>query len=200
MRGGLILGLLLAIAAPAWGAGKIEPGAYCPFPEPGQKPACMDPARAKYGELFAALDEGEVDDEHIEALEVDVTDAGSDDAYLALSSLTYVYYTIARQAAAAPDADPVVAERLARLNDVLAGAYEAAADDPAYRDAMRTAARDLEARAPAVSLECTDASGEPVACRSTEDLLSRYATASEQIGIRGALRKILERFTGGPES
>ena len=44
-------------------------GAYCPFPEPGQKPACLDPARAKYEEVFAALDDGEVADEHIDALE-----------------------------------------------------------------------------------------------------------------------------------
>jgi hypothetical protein len=188
---------MLGIALPALGAGDMAPGAYCPFPEPGQKPACMDPARERYGELFEALDEGQVDDAQLQALEADVAaGAGSADAYTALSSITFVYYRIAQQAASAPDQDPVVVGRLARLNELLAGAYQAS-DDPEYRDAMRTAARDLEQRAPSVAFECSDKNGQPAECGATEDLLRRYANASEQIGIRGALRKLLERFTGG---
>ncbi len=193
--------LLLSISAPAWAGGKNEPGAYCPFPEPGQTPQCMDPARAEYGDVFAALDDGAISDEQLETLEADVAaGAGSENAYLALTSITFVYYTIAQQAAASPAEDPGVVRRLERLNALLSGAYRASADDVNYRDAMQSAAQDLQRRAPAVSLQCVDDAGQPAECQSTEALLHQYAAVSDEIGIRGALRKLLQRITGGPDT
>jgi len=191
-----VIALYPALGAAA-GDGKIGPGAYCPLPEPGQKPQCLDPARKQYESVFAALDEGTVDDEDLEQLEADVAvGAGSENAYLALNSITWVYYQLAQQAAAAPDADPVVVARLARLNQVLSTAYEASADSPQFQSAMLDAARDLQNRAPAVSVECIGEDGEPAECSATEALLRGYAAASGEIGIRGALQKLLERAVG----
>ncbi|MGE4608332.1 MAG: hypothetical protein AAEJ52_16450 [Myxococcota bacterium] len=189
--------LALALSPiPASGAGgtKAAPGSYCPLPEPGQTPQCLDPAREQYGSVFAALDDGVISDQQLETLEADVADgAGSDRAYLALSSITWVYYQIAQQAAAAAGEDPQVVARLERLNQLLSRAYEVSADSPQFQTAMLDAARDLQNRAPPVSLECIDADGRPAECSATEALLRGYAAASSEIGIRGALQKLLER-------
>ncbi len=203
MRTLLVYALTLAtaafcpLAASAAGADKVAPGAYCPLPEPGQKRQCLDPARREYEDVFAALDDGAVSDEQLEVLEADVASgAESDKAYLALNSITWVYYRIAQQAAAAPDEDPEVVARLDRLNQLLSSAYEASADSPRFQSAMVDAARDLQNRAPAVPLDCVDDDGQPSECSATEALLRGYAAASGEIGIRGALQKLLERAIG----
>ncbi len=191
----LALGLALAPIR-ALGAGGAK-GAYCPLPEPGQTPQCLDPARKQYELVFEALDDGAINDEQLENLEADVADgAGSDHAYLALNSITWVYYRIAQQAAAAPGGDPEVVARLDRLNRLLSSAYEASADSPQFQTAMLDAARDLQNRAPKVSIECLDEAGLPAECSATEALLRGYAAASSEIGIRGALQKLLERAGG----
>jgi hypothetical protein len=61
---------------------------------------------------------------------------------------------------------------------------------------MLDAARDLQQRAPAVPLECLDSDGQPAECSATEALLRGYAATSGEIGIRGALQKLLERAVG----
>lgn len=195
---GFALGLALApISAFGAGEAKVAPGSYCPLPEPGQTPQCLDPARAQYESVFAALDDGAINDQQLEKLEADVADgAGSDNAYLALSSITWVYYRLAQQAAAAPGEDPEIVARLDRLNRLLSGAYESSSDSPQFQTAMLDAARDLQNRAPKVSLECMDEAGDPARCSATEALLRRYAATSSEIGIRGALQKLLERAVG----
>jgi len=188
---------LFATAAAFAGGGGAVPGAYCPIPEPGQRSACQDPARAAYRDVFAALDEGAISDEQLETLEADVAaGARSHNAYAALNSITFVYYRIANDAAAAPGEDPNVVARLERLNRVLSRAYEASADDPRFQTAMLDAARDLQQRTPEVALACADAAGQPTECSATEALLRGYAATSGELGIRGALQKLLERAVG----
>ena len=94
---------------------------------------------------------------------------------------------------------PKIQEAMVRSDKtvvVLSRAYEASADSPQFQYAMLNAAQDLQERAPAVSLQCADAEGQPAKCSATEALLRSYAAASSEIGIRGALQKLLERVTG----
>jgi hypothetical protein len=191
----LFAGLVASTPAPA-GADEIGPGAYCPLPEAGEKPACLEPARTEYGAFFAAV-EGGVDEPDSAQIEADVTGGGdSENAYLALSSLTYGYYRLAQRVAASPDADPTSIARLERWNALLARAYEASADDPRYREAVEAAAADLHRR---MRLHCADAAGAPAACDSTEAVLRGVDAAGREVGIRGALQRLLERLfrTGG---
>ena len=51
-----------------------------------------------------------------------------------------------------------------------------------------------------VSLPCAGPDGEPRECNSTEDVLRGFNVASERVGIRGALERVIERFFGGDES
>ena len=194
--GGLLAGVLLA--SNALGAGEIRPGAYCPFPKPGEKPACMLPAKHEYGDFFAALDaEGDVGEAAAARLEADLAaGAGSENAYLALSSLAYGYYRLSQQAAAAPSADPELVARLERWNALLAKAYAASPQDARFRDSVREAALDLQRRAPPVSLACLDESGAHVRCDSTEAVLRDIDRLRDQVGVRGALSRLLGRFFG----
>jgi hypothetical protein len=194
----LLCGCLLA-APPAGAAGEIEPGAYCPFPKKGETPSCMEPAQQEYGEFFTALDDGdELSEADVSRLERDVASgAKSDTAYLAISSLSYGYFRLSQQAAANPGEDPAVVARLQRWNELLGEAYDVSAADPAYRQAVREAALDLQQHAPAVELDCADERGETVACNSTEVVLRGFNRAEEQIGIRGALGRLLHRMLGG---
>lgn len=191
--------IALGASPPAIGAnpGAIGPGSYCRLPEPGEKPACLEPAKQTYGaDVFAALDAGNVTDAQLEQLEDDVAaGSNSDNAYLALSSLTYAYWRMAQQAATAPGEDPAIVARLDRWNRLLGGAFETSSD-PEFRDAMVVAAEDLRDRAPAVSLRCVDSKGATSQCDSTDALLRGYEAASAEIGIRGALRRLFERITG----
>jgi hypothetical protein len=199
--GGLLAGVLLA--AGAQGAGEIRPGAYCPFPKPGEKPACMLPAKQAYGEFFAALDgNGDVDEAAAARLEADVAaGAGSENAYLALSSLAYGYYRLSQQAAATPNDDPEVVARLERWNALLSSAYASSPQDAKFQASVREAALDLQRRAPPVELSCLDQSGARVRCDSTEAVLRDIDRLRDEVGVRGALSRLLGRFFGdGGES
>ena len=86
----------------------------------------------------------------------------------------------------------------ARWNDLLELAYSRSPDDASYRAAVRRAAEDLSQRAP-VPLPCRDAQGHESDCRSTEDVLRGFNARSDEVGIRGALDRLLRRlFGGGP--
>ena len=196
-----IAALLLAVLAlthsrPVSAGGGTEPGAYCPLPEKGEVPQCMEPAQATYSSYFRALADGNLADADSAQLEQTVAEgAASEHAYLALSSLTYGYYQLARREAGRPEQDPEVALRLARWNTLLERAYAASGEDLAYRAAVHRAARELRERAP-IRLPCQDASGAPAACSSTEGVLRGLEAADERSGIRGALERLLHRFFG----
>jgi hypothetical protein len=191
----------LAIAVPLVAraeTGEVAPGAYCPFPKPGETPTCMEPAKQEYGEFFSAVDDGELSDDEAARVEAEVASgAAGDSPYLAISSLSYGYYRLAQQAAASPGADPAVAARLQRWNELLAAAYDTSADDPQYREAVEAAAQDLSERAPAVTLACADERGRSAECSSTEAVLRGFNRTQEAVGIRGALGRLL---VGGDDS
>ena len=192
--------LLATPATPAQAAGgEIGPGSYCPLPEKGEVPQCLDPAQQAYGGFFGALEEGDVDDARLAPVEAAVSrGAQGEHAYLALSSLAYGYYRLASRAAQGADSDPEVIERLARWNDLLANAYASSPEDAHYRAAVRQAAEDLHRRAP-IRLPCRDARGADAACSSTESVLRGFNAASERVGLRGALERLMRRMLG-PES
>jgi len=193
---------LLASASPAAAAGGVGPGAYCPFPKAGEKPKCLEPATQEYGEFFTAIDGGgDRSEAAVARLERDVAEgAASEEPYLAISSLSYGYYRLAQQAAANPDEDPVIVARLERWNTLLSEAYARSADDENYRAAVRDAALDLRERAPAVTLDCVDEHGEVVGCTSTESVIRGFNRAGDQVGIRGALGRLLNRMFGDDDS
>lgn len=201
LRRAFALAAALGLAAPAHAGegGEVVPGAYCPLPERGELPRCLEPARREYSGFFDALDEGEPSPAAVAALESDLARGGaSERAYLALSSLAYGYYRLAQAAAASPGEDPTIVARLERWNELLASAY-ASSDDDAYRQAVRSAARDLHARSD-IELRCADASGERVACQSTESVLRGLDQTSGEVGGRGAVQRLLQRLFGGGDS
>ena len=124
--------------------------------------------------------------------------ASGEHAYLALSSLAYGYYRLASRTAQGTTADPAIVERLARWNELLSNAYAASPEDAAYQSAVRQAAEDLHARAP-IRLPCRDAKGAEMACSSTESVLRGFNAASERVGLRGALERVMRRLTGSEE-
>ena len=199
MRHGFFAGWLLAgvlLATSVYGAGEIRPGAYCPFPKPGETPACMLPAKQAYGEFFAALDkDGAVGDAALARVEADVAaGAASDNAYLALSSLAYGYYRLSQQAAATPSHDPEIVARLERWNALLAQAYTASPQDTSFQDSVHEAALDLQRRSPKVALSCLDGSGGRVSCDSTDAVVRDIDRLRDEVGVRGALARLLGRF------
>lgn len=197
---GVPAALLLATAGPAASKGGAA-GAYCPFPEKGETPRCLEPAVAEYEEFFSGLGDGEVSDSEAERLERDVASGASGHApYLAISSLSYGYYRLAQRAATDAGQSPEIARRLERWNALLAQAYDVSADDVAYRAAVRQAAADLHDRAPAVTLQCVDERGSAVACTSTEVVLRGIRRAEDRVGLRGALENLLERIFGREDS
>ncbi len=198
--------IVLALAATGLGAlaraagAPGDAGAYCPLPPPGQKPRCLGPAQAAYGEFFAALEEGLPPDAATARLDADLAAGpGSENAYLALSSVAYGYWQLSERAAAA-QADSALAERLERWNALLRQAYAASPGAAAYRAAVREAAFDLQRRAPPVRLRCVDAAGATAECDSSEAVLRGIDTASGEVGLRGALERLLERLFGSGES
>jgi hypothetical protein len=192
--GWLLAGVLLATSVR--GAGEIRPGAYCPFPKPGETPACMLPAKQAYGEFFAALDaNGAVGDAALARVEADVAaGASSENAYLALSSLAYGYYRLSQQAAATPGNDPEIVARLERWNALLAQAYATSEQDAAFQGSVREAALDLQQRSPKVALSCLDESGSRVSCDSTTAVVRDIDRLRDEVGVRGALARLLGRF------
>ncbi|MGH0028566.1 MAG: hypothetical protein ACQGVC_02155 [Myxococcota bacterium] len=191
----LLAGLAsLGMVAAAGAADRPAPGAYCPLPEKGEVPQCLSPAKDTYGAFFSALDEG--GEQGFDDVEQAVARGASEEqAYLALSSLTYGYYRLAQRAAAEEDVDPEIAARLSRWNDLLARAFEESPDDEPYRQAVRQAAQELSERAP-VRVPCRDARGEESDCTSTENVLRGFNAASDEVGIRGALDRLMRRLFG----
>lgn len=190
-----VVGVCL-LASGAARAGGTGPGAYCPLPEKGEVRTCLAPAQETYADFFAAL-EGDADDEALSGVEAAVARGAREErAYLALSSLAYGYYRLARRAAASDTTDPRVTSRLARWNDLLARAYRESPGDARYRAAVRQAAEDLSVRAP-IRLPCRDDHGRPAACSSTESVLRGIDAARDEVGIRGALARVIRRFFGG---
>ncbi len=184
------------LPAPTPGADSIQPGAYCPLPQAGEVPECLQPAREEYDDFFAGVDAGQVDDAESARVEAVVSDGGASEyAYLALSSLSYGYYRLAQRVAAAPGADPAAIARLERWNALLARAYETSADNRRYREAVQAAVTDLHQRTQ-VRVGCADVQGQPAECDSTEAVLRGFDAAASAVGIRGALQRLLERILG----
>jgi hypothetical protein len=197
----LVLLAMGSAAATARSAGDpTAAGAYCPLPPPGAKPRCLDPAQAAYGEFFEALESGVPSDAATARVDADLAAGpGSENAYLALSSVAYGYWRLSERAANS-QADPALAARLESWNALLGQAYAASPADAPYRAAMREAALDLRRRAPPVRLRCVDAAGGSTECDSTEAVLRGIDTASGEVGLRGALERLLERIFGGEDS
>lgn len=196
----LLAAALAALHASAAGASadaEVAPGAYCALPKKGETPKCLGPAMQEYGEFFTALGEEDVDAADLERVERDLrAGAGSEKAYLALSSLAYGYLRLSQRAAADPGADPAIAEQLEQWNAVLAMAYEASPDDPGFRSAVREAALDLSRRAPSVRLRCVDEQGETSGCDSTDAVVRGIDAVAGEAGIGGGLQRLLERMFG----
>ncbi len=196
-----LLGAACAAAGPARAAGDpMAAGAYCPLPPPGETPRCLDPAKEAYGEFFTALEAGVPADSAAVRVEADLAaGAVSEGAYLALSSLAYGYWRLSERAAAA-QADPALALRLERWNALLREAYATSGEDARYRAAIREAALDLRRRAPPVRLRCVAADGGTTECDSTEAVLRGIDSAAGEVGLRGALERLLERMFGDEDS
>jgi hypothetical protein len=191
------LAALRPVHAGAATAAEPAPGAYCALPKQGETPKCLGPAMQEYGEFFDALGEEEVDEAGLERVERDLSaGAGSEKAYLALSSLAYGYWRLSQRAAAEPEADPVIAEQLEQWNAVLAMAYEASPDDPKFRSAVREAALDVSRRAPPVRLRCVDEGGETSECDSTSAVVRGIDAVAGEAGIGGGLQRLLQRVFG----
>ena len=174
-----------------------RPGAYCPLPEPGVEPECLAPARARYGPFFEALEQGEVDADEAARIEAELTaGSGDQEAYLALSSLAYAYWRLALRAAEAEAADPELVAQLQGWNALLSAAYERSPEDSDFRGAVRQAAVDLDQHSPSEGLQCLDASGQPTRCYVTTSLIERIDRIDGQLGVRGAIRRLLERMFG----
>ena len=191
--------LLLVVSRVAAGDDPSAAGAYCPFPEPGQKAACLAPAENRYPGFLDSADSGALDDVAAARIEADLTaSATSADAYLALSSLAYAYYRLAQFEAADPGADPGLVARLEHWNGIMSSVYRDASNDPRLRSAVFEAAADLHARVPAADGDCEKgASGG--ACGSTSGLMQTLRSAddfSEHRGVRGALSRMLSRMLG----
>lgn len=193
MRAAAVFVLALAWAGPARAGGAVAPGAYCPLPEAGARPKCLEPAVARYGEFFQAVEDGRAGDARLDPVEAAV--AGADD-YLALSSLAYGYYRLSQQAARTAEADPEIAARLERWNALLARAYGADPEAATWRDAVRAAALDLKRRAPPVELQCRGTDGAELACTSTDAALQSLDRRAGDVGFRGGLERLLERVFG----
>jgi hypothetical protein len=190
-------GLALPRAATAAAGDPSQPGAYCKLPAPGEKPVCLEPARAQYQSFFDAVEKGVVTNESSEELEADLrSEEATDRSYLALSSLAYGYWRLAMRAAETEEVDPDIAVRLERWNALLASTYQQNQADSAFRTAVREAASDLQARTPTEGFQCVDEWGQPARCRPAEGLLATIDSFDEQLGMRGAILRVLRRLFG----
>lgn len=185
--------VLGALAGASWGAGgdPSKVGAYCPLPEKGQKPVCLAPAEAAYGDFFEAVDAGAVSAAEAARVESDLSGASGDaQTYLALSSLSYGYYRLAEEVAASPEADPALSARLAHWNDLLLDLYGGPSTDATLRAAVREAAEDLQARVPSCPASY------PGGCTHSEDLVRALAAVDGGASLRSPLSELLERIVG----
>lgn len=200
----MLLVALTALAGSAPGAAAAgdpsQPGAYCPFPKAGEKPVCFGEVEEEYADFFEAVDSGRVDDPRVSEVEQALAaPRGEAERTLALSSLAYGYFMLAERAATQEHPDPLLVARLESWNDLLSRAYSDAAAPPTFRTAVREAALDLHARAPAVRAsgeECAEA-GDADSCETTSQLLvalRRIDDVDADSGVRGALGRLLGRI------
>lgn len=202
--GGLRSGLAAAVCACAFGPAPADAGsssdpravgAYCPLPAPGERPSCLAPAQQAYGSFFAAVQEGRIEPTASDLVEADLAGAaGSERAYLALSSMSYGYFRLAEQIGVRPDADPILRARLARWNDLLLELYGQSNLDPAFREAIRDMANDLHRNT--VGLRPSCASTAFAQCGEAEDLVRAMAAMDGRTGVRSPLAQILQRMLG----
>ena len=196
----LLTAAVAASVAPAQAAGEIEAGAYCPLPKKGETPTCLEPAREEYGEFFSAVGEGKVDAESLARVEEALAAPdGSRTSYLALSSLAYGYWRLSERAAGQEEAHVEITERLEQWNAVLGRAYDASEGDETFRMALREAALDLQAQAPPVRVSCLDERGRQTRCDSTDVVVRGLDSAASDAGLRGGLRRLIERWVGSDE-
>ena len=193
MRGAALA--LAALGALAMADSTVAPGSYCPLPEGDEPPACLQPAAQDYEGFFTGLRAGRVDDAAVAEVERDLA---GERRYEALSSIVYAYYVLSRRAAAGAPADPALAARLERWNAMMGDTYRAS-DDRRFRDAMHRAAGDLRSRAPALPVRCGGARAGAAECSSTEAFAAALTDARDRTGLRGALGRVLDRLTGGPD-
>lgn len=194
--------MVLAGPVPGASAGgdPSQPGAYCPFPEAGEKPVCFSEVEQEYSEFFEAVDSGRVDDPRVAAVEQALAaPRGAAERTLALSSLAYGYFMLAERAATQARPDPVLVARLESWNDLLSRVYSDAAGEPTFRTAVREAALDLHARAPAVRTTRADCAGDGdgQSCETTSQLLvalRRIDDPDADSGVRAALGRLLGRI------
>ena len=188
-RAVLTLAALLSLAAK-----EVGPGSYCPLPEGDEPPACLQPATKDYETFFSGLREGVVDDQALAEVEGDLA---GEDRYQALSTLAYAYYVLSQRAVlgkAGSDAD--VSSRLERWNALIGDTYRESGDQ-AFRGAVREAVGDLQKRAPAVPVRCTDADGNITQCQSTAAVAQSITDVRDRTGLRGRLGSLIQRLLGG---
>ena len=71
-----------------------------------------------------------------------------------------------------------------------------APQDVAFQDSVREAALDLQRRSPKVALSCLDEAGARVSCDSTDAVVRDIDRLRDEVGVRGALARLLGRFFG----
>lgn len=199
-RAPLRLGLLALVAPGLVGGKEVGAGAYCRLPENDEAPrACLGVAQAEYTAFFSGLSEGKVNDAAASQVEAALRDGGEHQMD-ALSSLVYAYYLLSRRAAATDGpTDPAVVARLEGWNNLLVRAYNESGEDATLRSTLQEAALDLQQRAPAIRLTCTDASGHRTPCDSTDAIVRAIGAVRDESGLRGALGRWLERLFGEDE-
>lgn len=190
-----LLALVLASAPVARGDGS-QPGSYCPFPEDGKKPKCLEGPQERYAGFFEDVESGAADPRGQAELEADLGAGEARRTWEAVSSLAYGYYLLARRAAASPDADPELTSRLERWNRLLARAYNESPPDGELRRAVATAASDLEQRAPGVEIDCDGDAATDERCHSTVQLVQGLRQERDSTGVRGQLGRLLQRIFG----
>lgn len=189
-RAALTLALLLSLGATK----EVGPGSYCPLPEGDEPPACLTPATQEYGTFFRGLREGVVDDAALAEVEDDLS---GEDRYQALSTLAYAYYVVSQRAVLdKAGSDAGVSRRLEHWNTLIGDTYRDS-DDKAFRGAVREAVGDLQQRAPAVPVRCTDADGNITQCDSTAAVAQSITDVRDRTGLRGTLGRLIQRLLGG---
>jgi hypothetical protein len=62
---------------------------------------------------------------------------------------------------------------------------------------VREAVGDLQARAPAIPVRCTDADGNITQCQSTAAVAESITDVRDRTGLRGRLGRLIQRLLGG---
>jgi len=195
LRAGLGLALLAGFGCSD--EGRPAAGSYCKLPEEGQAPACLQLAQHTYTEFFSGLAQNKLSDAEARRLETDVAQgAKAERPYEALSTLAYGYYRLARATSSQGSADPETLARLEHWNELLSKAYATSEKDPGYREAVREAALDVHRHTPPLGLRCTDQSGEPARCDSTEAVVRAMGEVRDTTGVRGEIGRLFDRLFG----